>query len=176
MRETNCDGGRKVIAASVAILPLSIMRIVVLLLTLFSIACASRPSLADDGERAILRTADRFFEAMEARDAVTLKKMLHPRAQMIAIVDGEARIRSGEEWLSGITSANEPLRERMWDRHVQVDEGLATLWGPYDFHRGEKFSHCGTNAFHFVRSSEEWLLLNVTFTVRKDGCESRPSN
>lgn len=59
----------------------------------------------------------------------------------------------------------------MWDAEVEVSGDLATLWAPYDFHIGERFSHCGFDAFHFVRQDGAWRIAALTYTVQTSGCE-----
>lgn len=107
---------------------------------------------------------------MATGDAQRLATLLHPDARLVAVIDGEAKVRTGEEWVAGIAASREPVRERMWNPRVNVAGDVAALWAPYDLHVGDRFSHCGTNAFHFVRSGDTWRLLSVTFTVQKEGC------
>lgn len=146
------------------------MRTAVALLALLTFACASTPPRRA-AEKEVLDAAQRIFDVMEAGDAQMLASLLHPDARLVAVIDGEAKIRTGAEWVAGIAGSREPVRERMWDPHVNVAGAVASVWAPYDLHVGERFSHCGTNAMHFVRSGGgTWRLLSVTFTVQKEGC------
>jgi hypothetical protein len=61
--------------------------------------------------------------------------------------------------------------ERIWAPEVRIDGNMATLWAPYDFHLGRRLSHCGMDAFQFVREGGAWKLIAVTFTARTEGCE-----
>lgn len=124
----------------------------------------------DADAQAVIATAQRLFDAMAAGDQAALQDVLDPNAQIIAIRNGSARVRSGSEWMANVTGSKEVLRERMWNPRVEVGDDMAALWAPYDFHIGEKFSHCGVDAFHFIRDGERWRLLTVTFTVRTEGC------
>lgn len=62
----------------------------------------------------------------------------------------------------------------MWSAEVRIDGGLATLWAPYEFHLGERFSHCGIDAFQFVREGGAWKMIAITFTRRTTGCLEGP--
>ena len=146
------------------------MRIAVALLALLTFACASTP-YQRSAEKEVLDAAQRVFDVMEAGDAQALAALLHPDARLAAVIDGEAKIRTGEEWVAGIAASREPVRERMWNPRVNVAGDVASVWAPYDLRIGERFSHCGTNAMHFVRSDGAWRLLSVTFTVQKEGCD-----
>ncbi|MBW3571653.1 MAG: DUF1311 domain-containing protein [Gemmatimonadetes bacterium] len=129
----------------------------------------------DGGDRSAILTATReLFRAMQDKDTAALRTLLHPRAQVVAIAAGGVTVRTADEWIVGLTRIPDVLIERMWDPQVQVDGDLATLWAPYDFHLGERFSHCGIDAFQFVREGGAWKMISVTFTRRTTGCEPAP--
>ncbi|HEY0019508.1 MAG TPA: lysozyme inhibitor LprI family protein [Longimicrobium sp.] len=133
------------------------------------------PAAAHEEARfAILQATDALFQAMQERDTVALRTLLHPRAQIVSVADGGVGGRTVEEWIRGLSRTTDVLRERMWDAHVEIDENLATLWAPYDFYLGERFSHCGTDAFQYVREGGAWRLIAVSFTRRTTGCDPAP--
>lgn len=122
----------------------------------------------------VLQAANALFQAMHDKDTAALDTLLHPRAQIVAVSERGVGVRTAAEWIPTVAQSTEALRERMWDTQVEIDGDLATLWAPYDFHRGERFSHCGTDAFQFVRERGGWKLISVAFTVRTTGCETAP--
>jgi uncharacterized protein YecT (DUF1311 family) len=125
------------------------------------------------GKHEVIAAAESLFVAMLARDTTALRRLLHPRAIIVSVVDGEkgARVRAVDEWIPTVARNPEALMERIWDAEVQIDGDMATMRAPYDFHRGERFSHCGVDAFQFVREGGVWKLIAITFTVRTEGCE-----
>lgn len=139
-----------------------------------------RQLLASDAEDgggdhgAVLRATDALFQAMQARDTAALRTLMHPRAQIVSVAATGTAVRSADEWIRGLSRSTDELIERMWDPEVRIDGDLATLWAPYDFHLGERFSHCGMDAFQFVREGGAWKMIAVTFTRRTTGCEERP--
>lgn len=153
-------------------------------LTLLLIVCgctAARPSAAPapEGESAeVVAVAERLFAAMESRDTAAIRALFLPQAQIIAVerIEGSQRmrVRTIAEFLPGIVSAPETLVERMWDPEVRIEGGLATLWAPYDFHRGAQFSHCGTDAFQLVRTEGGWRIAILSYTIQRQGCAPRP--
>jgi hypothetical protein len=62
----------------------------------------------------------------------------------------------------------------MWDPRVELSGDLAALWAPYDFHLGERFSHCGHDAFHLRRTGEGWQIVALSYTIRRTGCAAPP--
>jgi uncharacterized protein YecT (DUF1311 family) len=130
--------------------------------------------VAAEARSGVLQAADALFQAMHDRDAAALDTLLHPRAQIVAVSERGVGVRTAAEWIPTVAQSAEVLRERMWDTQIEIDGDLATLWAPYDFHRGDRFSHCGTDAFQFVRVNGAWKLISVAFTVRTTGCGTAP--
>ena len=125
--------------------------------------------------RAVIVVTENLFDAMRARDANALNALLHDDARVINVRQtGEAVIRSKGEWVRGIVSSAALLDERMFDPEVRIDGQLATLWARYTFKRDGRMSHCGTDAFQFVRVAAEWRLITLAFTTGTTGCESIP--
>jgi uncharacterized protein YecT (DUF1311 family) len=122
----------------------------------------------------VLQAADALFQAMEEKDTAALDSLLHPRAQIVAVSERGVGVRTAQEWIPTVARNPEALRERMWDARVDFDGDLATLWAPYVFHRNDRFSHCGYDAFQFVREGGAWKLISVAFTARTTGCEGAP--
>lgn len=155
----------------------------ILLLVLFAVCgCTSaRPSTAPapNAESAgVVAVAERLFAAMESRDTAAIRALFLPQAQIVAVerIEGRERmrVRTIAEFLPGIVSAPEPLVERMWAPEVRIEGGLATLWAPYDFHRGAQFSHCGTDAFQLVRADGGWRIAILSYTIQREGCPPAP--
>ncbi len=76
--------------------------------------------------------------------------------------------------MSIIGSSVETLRERAWAHRVRIEGNLATVWSRYDLHRGERFSHCGVDAFQLIRYPDGWKIVSIAYTRQEQDCE-RPS-
>lgn len=153
-----------------------------LALVLLAACTAPRPSASpapDPAAAEVVAMANQLFAAMEARDTAQLRAMFLPQARIISIgSQGGApvvRDRSLGEFIPGVATAPEPLRERMWSPEVRVEGELATLWAPYDFHIGTRFSHCGTDAFQLVRLGGAWRIAALSYTVQREGCLPAPA-
>lgn len=115
-----------------------------------------------------------LFEAMAEKDTAALRALIHPRALIASIGERGAGVRTVDEWIPSVAQNPQVLRERMWDPEIRVDGDLATLWAPYEFNLGDRFSHCGMDAFQFVRENGAWKMIAITFTRRTTGCQGRP--
>lgn len=153
------------------------------LLLLVSLAgCATArtspaPTPGPDAD-AVIAVANRLFDAMRTRDTVTIKAMFTPQARIVVVGRQNGvpamRERAVGEFLGSIVAAPEPLVERMWAPEVRINGDLASLWAPYDFHRGEQFSHCGVDAFHLVRTEGGWRIASLSYTAQQQGCPPAP--
>jgi Domain of unknown function (DUF4440) len=153
-----------------------------LLLLLVPLAGCARPPASSPApgseSAALIVVAERLFAAMEARDTAAIRATFQPQARIVAVGREGGRTvvqdRGVGEFLAGLAAAPETLRERMWNPEVRIDGDLATLWAPYEFHRGERFSHCGYDAFHFVRVDGAWRVAALSYTRQRDGCPTPP--
>lgn len=131
-------------------------------------------------EDQVVAVVRRALEAVSARDTATWRALTLPEARdLIVIVDGDSmqyRWRSLAESIRGLAGPGPELLERMWDPVVSVSGPIAAVWTPYDFYRDGRFSHCGIDAFHLVRTSAGWRLAAIMFTVvrARDACPPSP--
>lgn len=131
--------------------------------------------LAAGPEADAVAAVHRIFGAMAAKDAAALRDAFLPDARLVAVLpDGRVTTTAASEWSARIGSAPDALLERMWSPKVFIDGSLATLWAPYDFHRGGKFSHCGTDQVTLVRQDGAWKVASLAYTVKREGCEPSP--
>lgn len=158
---------------------------ILLLLPLFlaGLACGTAPAgLAAPARHpesdAVVAVANRLFAAMEARDTSAVRALFLPSARIVSVARQNGtpvvRDRGVGDFLPGIVTAPEPLIERMWSPEVRIVGDLATLWAPYDFHLGSRFSHCGVDAFQLVRRDGAWRIAALSYTVQREGCPPAP--
>jgi hypothetical protein len=152
----------------------------------FSASCASHggtlaersptPTASDRAE--IVRVAERLFEGMRTRDTALLRSIVAPDLVIVAARGDSSRMtirsQSAADFLRAVATSAVELRERLWEPQVHVDGAIATLWAPYDFHLGERFSHCGHDAFQLARGERGWYVTGLTYTVRTIGCTGPP--
>lgn len=127
------------------------------------------------GERdEVVMVVNQLFEAMRTKDEASLRGVFAAEVAVTAISPTQgARTTMGapDSFVNSIMGADSELIERMWDAEVRMDGDLATLWAPYDFYRGDTFSHCGYDSFQLLRGEDGWRIISVAFTRRFDGCE-----
>jgi hypothetical protein len=140
-------------------------------LLLATVAPPARAQATD--EAAINGVIATLWEGMRTRDTVLLAAQFDPAARMYGLArDGAVRVSTPSEWFQGILRgpAGVELRERSWDHEVRVDGGIAAVWAKYDFHVGERFSHCGVDAFHFAKVGGTWKVTAIIDSRRQQDC------
>lgn len=118
----------------------------------------------------VVDTAQALLDAMAARDALKLRQLLVSTVTFISTDERKAnpvpRTTGLEDFVESVRSAKNILHERIHDPTVHVDGNVAMLWAPYTFHVGDRFSHCGYDAFLFVRREGAWRITSVSYTLR----------
>jgi hypothetical protein len=143
------------------------------------LAAAPLPLVAQAEGRAVFAVVQQLFDGMRTRDTARMRAALHPEARLVspALRDGAAavRVESPAGWLAQVArSTGPPVDERLRNPVVRVDGALASVWVEYSLFVGERFVHCGVDAFHLVRTAEGWRIIDLADTRRRDGCPDGP--
>jgi hypothetical protein len=144
-------------------------------LILFLASTALLAQSPANDKQAALDAVQRTFDAMAAKDAAAFRAVVLPSAQFYSIrVDGTLNVSTADQFAARLPDLKEPILERMWRPTVLVSGRLATVWTEYDFHRGGKFSHCGVDAVHLMKTAEGWKISSIAYTMQTSGCEPSP--
>jgi hypothetical protein len=135
------------------------------------IGCADSNSGQDKGAESeeVLGVVHDFFQALEARQDFRLSTLMHSQASLVRIDARGDTLKvdpiGSEDWLASIAGEGPALIERMHNPVVQHSGPLAEVWTYYDFHIGDKLSHCGHDAIQLVKEEGRWKILGVTYTI-----------
>ena len=133
---------------------------------------------ASSQEDLIRATVDKMFQAMYKADTATLRTLFTPGAKFMSYsYDSKGNPRAkGElvnDFLRGVGLMGEAqMEERLLSWQCLIDEGIASVWTPYEFYFEGKFSHCGVNSFQLINVQGIWKISMITDTRRKTGCPS----
>jgi hypothetical protein len=119
----------------------------------------------------------RLFKGMELGDSAMVHKCFMPQVTMATVKisrEGSASL-SREGSIAGFLKAvgtprQEKLYEEIWDVEVSVDGMFAQVWCDYAFYVGNKFSHCGVDAFHLFKDGTVWKIFHLADTRKSVGC------
>jgi putative lumazine-binding protein len=129
----------------------------------------------EPNRQAVLAPVHRLFDAMRKGDSAGVRAAFHPRAFLAT-----ATVRQGVpslevDTLEAFVRAVGTPHEEVWDERVlsekvEIDGPLASVWTEYAFYAGDKFSHCGIDAFQVAQTPDGWRIIALTDTRRREGC------
>ena len=151
-------------------------KILTLLLCVFSFMnCWSQ-------EQEVKEVIEKMFSSMYARDTAALRECFIPAAQLITYsydAKGNSRVKADaiSHFISGITSVGEAeIEERLTGWQCLIDEGMASVWTPYEFYFENNFSHCGVNSFQLMNVQGRWKITQISDTRRRSDCVTDQMN
>jgi len=129
-------------------------------------------------EREVVAVAQTFLSALSAADTATLADLLAPEAMIYSVREGSDGPALGvvtrAAFLESLGGEDQNLLERMWSPTVQVQDLVAMVWTPYDFHLNGEFSHCGIDVFTMLKGGKGWQVASITYNVVREGCPPSP--
>ena len=131
------------------------------------------PTSADTA--AVIAAVQKLFEAMAAADTTAAKEAFIAEGLIGGLRPDatEFRLSPSSTFAGSLArmSAQGKLIEKMYKPEVRISDNLAQVWTYYDFHIGERFSHCGFDTAQLVRTKEGWKIATISYTARPTGCE-----
>ena len=121
-------------------------------------------------------TIEQLFDGMRASDSAMVADAFTKDAIMKRVTSnqqGEVVVNTGNlaSFLNAIGSPkNEIWDERIGSYDISIDGNLATVWTPFEFYRGDNFSHCGVNSFQLVKKDGDWKIFFIVDTNRQTNC------
>ncbi|MDX1754101.1 Putative lumazine-binding [Salinimicrobium sediminis] len=144
---------------------------------LFGIFAVAQNSSEEEKVKQVVNT---FFEGFHARDSIIMKSVFYkdPVVQTIGKTKvGETKLVNEqlEKVLKGIVAIplETEFKEVLHDYVIKIDGDMANAWTPYSFYLNDTFSHCGVNNFQLLKQNEEWKIIYLIDTRRREGCEER---
>ncbi|RZN82881.1 MAG: nuclear transport factor 2 family protein [Winogradskyella sp.] len=130
-------------------------------------------------EDKVKQTIIDFFDAFHKQDTVKLKSMAKGNINMQSIsVNREGKTRLDEndyekfiKSIAGIPK-DKKFEEKLLDFNIKIDGKMANAWTPYEFWFDGNFSHCGVNSFQLVKEDNDWKIIYLVDTRRRQGCKA----
>lgn len=127
-------------------------------------------------EAAVTETVNKMFKAMYTNDTTLFKSVFTNKVTMVRVLrnkEGKPVLQQSEgigPFVKGIAKPHPdgPLTEEMWNVKVQVDGDLAQFWCDYAFYIGNRYSHCGVDAFQLHKTADGWKIFHLADTFRKE--------
>jgi Domain of unknown function (DUF4440) len=124
----------------------------------------------------VMQSLNTMLTAMRERNGDGLRAIFHENIRMTLLRPApggvtRAVVLTGEQFIAAATNPNGPiLDEPIRNPILHIDGDLATVWAEYQVRIAGKVSHCGYDAFQFVRVAGAWKIISVADTFRQQGC------
>ncbi|WP_073086188.1 3-methyl-2-oxobutanoate hydroxymethyltransferase [Winogradskyella jejuensis] len=129
-------------------------------------------------EAQVKQTIIDFFDAFHKQDTVKLKSMAKGNINMQSISvnkEGKTRLDENDYYgfvknIAGIPD-DKTFEEKLLDFKIRIDGKMANAWTDYEFWFNGNFSHCGVNSFQLVKEEDDWKIIYLVDTRRREGCK-----
>ncbi|RMD88154.1 MAG: DUF4440 domain-containing protein [Alphaproteobacteria bacterium] len=152
------------------------LAVLLLLVLLRPVSVTARDGGAE-ASAAVRATIEAFFDAMSAHDADAMAALLVEGGVAATVrehgdgdAETQARIIPLAELPRIFAGNTDAIRERIWDAEIRIDDSIATVWAPYDFHLNGDFDHCGFDAFQLLKLDGRWRIVSIVWTSRTQDC------
>ena len=150
-----------------------------ILLFLLSLLVFTNPIEAQQSqEDKIKEVISLFFEGLQSGDTLKIKQTISDKLILQTTFinkDGKSVLKneSVSTFLNSVASKKneDNWEERLLSYHIQIDDNMANVWTPYKFYLNNKFSHCGVNSFQMFNDGEQWRIIYLIDTRRKQECK-----
>ena len=125
----------------------------------------------------IVKVVRRLFEGMEKGDSALVRSTFAKEVTMVTMRRNKEnkglwmRENSIDGFLKAVGTPHPDIwYEEIWNIKVQQDDNFAQVWCDYAFYVGNKFSHCGVDAFHLYKGDDGWKIFHLADTRRTNPC------
>jgi hypothetical protein len=146
-----------------------------IVLMIFSLNAFSQ-SMDTVGRGAVIGVIDNFFLALEKKDTVLYSSIVRPDGQIWTVRRLNDTLKTSMRNFStdkvGLVKMNAVIEERPLSYEVTVHNDIAVAWVPYTLSLSGKFSHCGVDVFTLLKTIHGWQIVNLTYSLEPDACNS----
>lgn len=144
-----------------------------------ALAQSAAPPSADAEDKAVLATAQAFFDGMEAANPDALRPLVLPNAQFLSVreqADGTVKLNRVTFEDSFGKSMPPGVKEWMWSPVIIRRGALATVTAPYEVGKDGKTLHCGIDIFTLVKQTDgakadgAWKIASISWTAEPGAC------
>ncbi|MBX2962356.1 MAG: nuclear transport factor 2 family protein [Cyclobacteriaceae bacterium] len=132
---------------------------------------------AQSDEAQIKAEIEKLFIGMKAADSTAVRSAFHDQVTLATVYrDKENAVKlrresSVNDFIRSVgTQRADVLNEEIWGLIIQRDGDFAQAWCDYAFYVGKKFSHCGVDAFQFIKTNAGWKIFHLADTRRVADC------
>ena len=154
------------------------MRLTILLFLLSLLNFSNSIEAQQTQEDKIKDVISLFFEGLQSGDTLKIKQTISDKLILqTTFINKEGKsVLKNESVSTFLNSVASKKKEDNWEEqllsyHIQIDVNMANVWTPYEFYLNNKFSHCGVNSFQMFNDGEQWEIIYLIDTRKKQDCK-----
>lgn len=127
-------------------------------------------------EASVTEVINRLFTGMHNADSAMIRSAFGDKVTLATVVRNKEgkhvlKLDDFNDFMKNVGKpSTEPHTEEIWNLKIHIDGAFAQAWCDYGFYVGNKFSHCGVDAFQLIKTQEGWKIFHLADTRRRDGC------
>jgi hypothetical protein len=152
------------------------MSMKVILTLIAAVVCCTVADAQQNETAAIKQTIATLFDGMRKADT-TMVRSAFAKGMVLHSVAVKADATTAlvnekpDDFVKSVGAPHKDIYdERLGGMDIKIDANLASVWVPYQFYLGSKFSHCGIDVFQLMKTPAGWKIIYIVDTRRKDGC------
>jgi hypothetical protein len=141
-----------------------------------ALVAAPRARAQSSDHDAVRAAIKQIFDGMRTRDTAAMRATFDSSAALRSVGARGVRSDDVDAWIASVATAPAGLvlDERLGEQRIELEGALATVWVRYHFYAGDRFSHCGVNAFILAKRGDAWKIVAVVDTRQREGCSAAP--
>lgn len=128
------------------------------------------------GRSAVIGVIDNFFLALEKKDTILYGGIVRPDGQIWTVRRLNDSLKTSMRNFSAdkvrLVNMNAVIEEKPLSYEISVHNDIAVAWVPYTLSLSGKFSHCGVDVFTLLKTIHGWQIVNLTYSLEPDACNS----
>lgn len=131
-------------------------------------------SLIYSQEKEIQKTIDDFFVGLNTKDTTAIKKQCYKEVIVQTIhktkLGNQLKTDNFKDFLVSISAIPTEviIEEKILSYKIEFDGNLAHVWTPYEFYVNGSISHKGVNSFTLFKESNDWQIIHIIDTRRRN--------
>ena len=127
---------------------------------------------------AVLKPVNQLFDAMRKHDSAMARGAFAPIGRLLQISEHNGEVKASALLPDDFAKAvgrepgSPPWNEPIYDPEVRIEGRVATVWAWYDFILGDKWMHCGVDAFQLAKLADGWKITQLVDTRQTTGCKT----
>ena len=134
-------------------------------------------AMAQPENEAIKKPINTFFAGMKINDTTLISTAVDSSCFLYSIMqtkEGKSVLENERmgDFLKQIAALKEKnIDERPLSFDIKIDGAMAIAWVPYKLFFNNQLYHCGVDVFTLIKRGDDWKIMGITDTRRKNGCD-----